>query len=87
MIASFVGINYHPENLVSNAKMKGITNYGEMFSARDMSIFAQEILSEQYDVSLKSCSIKGLCYQFKKYFDDNNLILIPYPFSYIKGNK
>lgn len=79
MIASNANIILHPDDLVLLAKKKNITNYGEMFSAQDMLEFAQDILAFNFDVTLMSCSIKGLCYQFKEYFDDDNLILIPYP--------
>lgn len=80
MIASSVNITLHPDDLVLLAKKKSITNYGEMFSAQNMADFAQDILSFSFDIILMSCSIKGLCYQLQKYFDDGSLIMIPYPF-------
>lgn len=81
MIASFAGIEVCPDDLVSKAKEENMSNYGEMFSACNMANFAKNLFSSHFEVTLFTTSIKGLSYQFKDYFDHDNLILIPYPFS------
>lgn len=80
MVASFAGIELYPDDLVSLARRKNITNHGEMFSALNLKEFAEDLLRSNFEVTLMSKSIKGSCYQFKKYLDDDNLVLIPYPF-------
>lgn len=80
MIASNVGVNFHPDDLAKRAKLKNLTNHGELFSAAKLAIFAQEILHVQFDVILKDSSIKGKYNEIKNYLLNNNLILIPYPF-------
>ncbi|XP_065206593.1 actin maturation protease [Planococcus citri] len=78
MIASYAGIDVSPDDLVSKAKEENISNYGEMFSACNMANFAQNLFSSHFEVTLFTNSIKGLSYQFRDYFDNDNLILIPY---------
>ena len=79
MVASLADIELYPDDLVSLARRKNITNHGEMFSALNMKEFAEDLLRSNFEVTLMSYSIKGSCYQLKKYLDDDNLVLIPYP--------
>lgn len=81
MIASNVGLDLHPDDLVEKARLKNLTNHGELFSAEKLAMFAQEILNMQFEVTLKDGSIKGRCCELKEYLLNDNLILIPYPFS------
>lgn len=82
MIASYADIELCPDDLVLLAKKKKITNHGEMFSAVNLKEFAEDLLRSNFEVTLMSYSIKGSCYQLKKYLDEDNLVLIPYPFVY-----
>lgn len=82
MVASNVGLDLHPDDLAKKAKLKNLTNHGELFSAEELAIFAQEILHMQFHVILKDSSIRGKCYEIKNYLLNNNLILIPYPFQW-----
>lgn len=81
MIVSSAGIIAQPDDLVTKAKERCFTNYGEMFSAKNMALFAEDEYSSHFDIVLQSTSMKGLSYQFKQYFDNDYLILVPYPFA------
>lgn len=80
MVASLTPSNLTVEEIFSEAKSRGYTNNGEMFSVQNMLLLAEEVVSPWYKVEMFSSGLFcNKSYVVSRLFS-GDLMLIPYPF-------